>query len=194
MNRRVTHVQRTNAPPPRACSTDTVVRRADTEPPVSSAAGSGSPWAGFAQRPRAHFAQQISSASFALSVLCQLQKPKRALSPEGTISRVTDARAKPLEVRGKKKTVSHLINGLNLISGEKAQIRQCDLVRPRVPSCKTANGKGWAARGRRTCCLRAGPTSKFKRRRNRLVMLQPRGERRGFRGVDSEVFETEVKF
>lgn len=29
-----------------------------------------------------------------------------------------------MEVKGKKETVSHLINGLNLISGKKAQIRQ----------------------------------------------------------------------
>lgn len=59
---------------------------------------------------------------------------------------MTDGRAKQLEVRGQKKTVSHLINGLNLIRGGEAQIRQCVVWSgPRSLPAKLQNGKkvGW---------------------------------------------------
>lgn len=57
--------------------------------------------------------------SLGLSFLCQLQKLERTLSQRVKFPRWQMWRANRLEVKGKKKIVSHLINGLNLISGEK---------------------------------------------------------------------------
>lgn len=121
--------------------------------------------------------------------------PRRVKFPGWPMRRV-----KQLEVKGKKKTVSHLINGLNLISGKKLKSDSVWLGQapgPFLQNCKMAKGwvglEGWPFRD--ACCFCAVLTGKLRRSLNRQVGDVPSSWwKGGFRVVNAEVFENEKKF